>query len=54
MRRERVRQQIRLPEGVQHAGQKAVVRVMQGGDGTGDLLAAHKRGHFGHGRVTFF
>ena len=46
MGRERIRQQIHLPEGVQHTGQKAVVCVMQGGDGAGDLLTARKRGHF--------
>ena len=53
MRRERPGQQIRLPEGVQHTCQKTVVRVMQGGDGTGNLLTARKCGHFGHGRVAF-
>ena len=53
MSRERPGQQIRLPEGIKNTGEKAVVRVMQGGDGTGNLLAARKCGHFGHGCVAF-
>ena len=53
MRRERPGQQIRLPEGVQHTCQKTVMRVMQGGDGTGNLLTTRKCGHFGYGRVAF-
>ena len=53
MRRERPGQQIRLPEGIKNTSEKAVVRVMQCGDGTGNLLTARKRGHFGHGRVAF-
>ena len=52
MRRERPGQQIRLPEGVQHTCQKTVMRVMQRGDGTGNLLAARERRYFGHGRVA--
>ena len=53
MRRERPGQQIRLPEGIKNTSEKAVVRVMQGGDGTGNLLTTRKCGHFGHGRVAF-
>ncbi len=53
VRRKRIGQQIRLPEGVQHAGQKAVVRVVQSGDGTGNLLTARECRHFGHGGVAF-
>ena len=52
MGRERPGQQIRLPEGVQHTSQKTVMRVMQRGDGTGNLLAARERRYFGHGRVA--
>ena len=53
MRRERPGQQIRLPEGIKNTSKKAVVRVMQCGDGTGNLLTTRKCGHFGHGRVAF-
>ena len=53
MRRERPGQQIRLPEGIKNTSKKAIVRVMQGGDGTGNLLTTRKCGHFGHGRVAF-
>ena len=52
MRRERPGQQIRLPEGIKNTSEKTVVRVMQGGDGTGNLLAARERRYFGHGRVA--
>ncbi len=54
MRRKRIRQQIRLPERIKNAGEKAVVRVVQSGDGTGNLLTARECGHLGHGRITLF
>ena len=50
VRRERVDQQFRLTKGVQNAGDKTVVGIMQGGDPCGHLLATRLHGSFAHCR----
>ena len=54
MGRQRPCQQIRLPESIQNARQKAVVRIMQRGDGTGNLLTSRNGRSLRHGGSPLF